>query len=98
MPRRTLGYFPTTLKDATIMSSTTGENTNTEKGRHTHVMFVENDSRDEYQKPLFFYSLKEASDEAEKLIKTNPEATAGIYQLRADLRGEIKIIREDFGN
>lgn len=78
--------------------SSNGENINTPKGRATHVMFVENDDRNEYKKPLFFHSLKEASDEAEKLIKSNPEATAGIYQLRADLRGEIKIIREDFGN
>lgn len=68
----------------------------TTTSRHTHVMFVEND--EEYKGPSFYHSLKEASDKAEAIIKNNPKATAGIYQLRVDLKGEINIIRDDFSN
>lgn len=64
--------------------------------RPTHVLFVEN--ADGYDKPIFYHSLKEASDEADKIIKKTPTATCGIYQLRADLKGEVKIIREDYSN
>jgi hypothetical protein len=69
---------------------------NTDASRKTHVMFVENDP--EYKEPKFYESLKEASDEAAEIIKKNPKATCGIYQLRADLKGEVNIIRMDFGN
>lgn len=64
--------------------------------RPTHVMFVEGDQK--YDAPVFFHSLKEASDIADEIIKSNPKATCGIYQLRADLKGEVNIIREDYSN
>lgn len=75
------------------MSNKNGENIDK---RHTHVMFVEGDEK--YPAPLFFHSLKEASDKGDAIIKENPTATAGIYQLRVDMKGEVNIIREDFGN
>lgn len=62
--------------------------------RHTHVMFVEN--VEGKTNPEFYNSLKEASTQAEEIIKKYPSATIGIYQLRADLKGEVKVIREDF--
>ena len=71
------------------------ENSHNKEGvRHSHVMFVENATG--YDKPLFYTSLADASTEADVIIKKEPKATCGIYQLRADLRGEITIIRQDF--
>lgn len=77
------------------MASNTDENTKS-KERATHVMFVENDP--EYPAPVFKDSLKECTDIADKIIKKNPDAKCAVYQLRADLLGEVKIIRQDFNN
>lgn len=74
----------------------TKEKNNEKPSRKTHCMFVENAPEPQYEKPLLYDSLKEASDEADIIIKKYPEATCGIYQLRADLKGEVKIIREDY--
>lgn len=43
-------------------------------------------------------SVKEATDKGTEIIMANPKATCGIYQLRTDMKGEIKIQREDFSN
>lgn len=75
-----------------MASNTSEEN----KERATHVMFVEHDP--EYPQPVFKDSLKECTDIADVIIKKNPDAKCAVYQLRADLHGEVKIIRQDFNN
>jgi len=82
------------------MSTNSADNNNSQTSRPTHVMFVDNveDFKGDFLKPLFYTSLKDASDEADKIIKENPLAKCGIYQLRVDLKGEVNVIREDFSN
>ena len=95
-----LGCFHIILNYAPLMGKAQmgkGVTDNNNNKNLTHVMFVTNVAEG-YDKPIFYESLKDASDEGTEIIKANIGARCAIYQLRTDMSSEIKITREDFNS
>lgn len=64
---------------------------------YTHIAIIKKTGEDA-QPPVFYCSVKEASDDGEEVIKKFPDAEFDIYQLRTRLRGKVEVIRKDFNS
>jgi hypothetical protein len=65
---------------------------------YTHIIIVTMPGEEDPQKPVYHYSLKEASDDGDEIIKKHPDAECDIYQIRTRLRGKVEIIRQDYNS
>jgi hypothetical protein len=62
----------------------------TDVKENTHLMIVKHSS-DKIEPPVYFSSLKEATDEGESIIRSNPDAECNVYQMRVILKGKIVV-------